>query len=187
MSNSDCQTYGKEELPGEESWSRGDSWIDLHHLLWQDRNFDPEPNDRRSHVVWQPDSWSRHHRETRVEHPLTGALQLGWPSHVSPVSATVPSSLLNKKISQFLRSVLMHCENLSKIYQPLQSLTSNLHVADAIWGLFTTCSPYLSASTYFGCLPLGIFLSPLSSLEPLTGTQCFPVNASNFCPLWLVL
>ncbi len=53
-------------------------------------------------------------QRTRVEPLLTGALLLGWPSHVSPVSATVPSSLLNKKISQFLRSALMHFESLSK-------------------------------------------------------------------------
>ena len=61
MPDLDSQAHGKEELPGEESGSGGNARLDIDHLLGQDGHVDPEPNDRRSHVVRQPHRRSRYH------------------------------------------------------------------------------------------------------------------------------
>lgn len=42
---SNCKAYGQEELSCEELGGCGDTRLNLHYLLRQNRNPDPEPND----------------------------------------------------------------------------------------------------------------------------------------------
>ena len=45
------QTNGRQKLFGQELGGRRNARIYIDHLLAQDRSVDPEPNDRRAHVV----------------------------------------------------------------------------------------------------------------------------------------
>ena len=49
--DSDGEANGPEELPGEELGVGGNPGLHLHHLLRQDWNADPEPDDGGAHVV----------------------------------------------------------------------------------------------------------------------------------------
>ena len=51
MFDVDREANGEQELSGEELGSSGDARFDVHNLLRQDRNTDPEPDDGVSHVV----------------------------------------------------------------------------------------------------------------------------------------
>ena len=51
VSHTHCAAHGSQELSGEELGGCRDARLHLDHLLRQDRNSDPEPDDGRAHVV----------------------------------------------------------------------------------------------------------------------------------------
>ena len=53
LPDADGEAHGLQELPRQEPGGRRNFGLHVDHLLGQDRNSDPEPDDRCSHVVRQ--------------------------------------------------------------------------------------------------------------------------------------